>query len=153
MTAATADRAPTSDIESPYAWLRLGVAVAMAAVGGVGLWSLVVALPAIQADFGVDRAAASLPYAFAMMGFAGGGVVIGRLADRFGILAPLALGTVSLGIGYISVGLAPNLWMVTAAHVLLGFGCSATFAPLIADISHWFSRRRGIAVGIVASGN
>ena len=75
--------APATDIESPYAWLRLAVAVTLSAVGGVGMWSVVVALPAIQAEFGVDRAAASLPYTMAMIGFAGGGVVIGRLADRF----------------------------------------------------------------------
>jgi MFS family permease len=152
MTAATS-HAPATEIESAYAWLRLAVAVALSAVGGVGMWSVVVALPAIQADFGVDRAAASLPYTMAMIGFAGGGVIIGRLADRFGILVPLALGTVSLATGYVCVGLSPNLTLVALAHTLLGFGCSATFGPLMADISHWFSRRRGIAVAIAASGN
>jgi len=152
MIAATG-HAPATEIESAYAWLRLAVAVALSAVGGVGMWSVVVALPAIQADFGVDRAAASLPYTMAMIGFAGGGVIIGRLADRFGILIPLALGTVSLAIGYVCVGLSPNLTLVALAHTLLGFGCSATFGPLMADISHWFSRRRGIAVAIAASGN
>jgi MFS family permease len=152
MTAATG-HAPATEIESAYAWLRLAVAVALSAVGGVGMWSVVVALPAIQADFGVDRAAASLPYTMAMIGFAGGGVIIGRLADRFGILIPLALGTVSLAIGYVFVGLSPSLTLVALAHTLLGFGCSATFGPLMADISHWFSRRRGIAVAIAASGN
>jgi MFS family permease len=145
--------APATDIESPYAWLRLAAAVTLSAVGGVGMWSVVVALPAIQAEFGVDRAAASLPYTMAMIGFAGGGVVIGRLADRFGILVPLTVGTVSLGIGYVAVGLSPSLWLVALAHTLLGFGCSATFGPLMVDISHWFSKRRGIAVAIAASGN
>src|SRR6185437_2820789 len=152
MTAA-AGQAPVSDVESSYAWLRLAVAVALATVGGVGMWSVVVALPAIQADFGVDRAAASLPYTLAMLGFAGGGVIIGRLADRFGILPPLILGILSLGAGYIGVGLSPSLTLVAFAHKLLGFGCSATFGPLMADISHWFERRRGIAVAIAAAGN
>jgi predicted MFS family arabinose efflux permease len=32
-------------------------------------------------------------------------------------------------------------------------GSSATFGPLVADVSLWFQRRRGIAVAIVASGN
>jgi MFS family permease len=145
--------APASEIESPYAWLRLAVALVLSAVGGVGMWSVVVALPAIQADFGVDRAAASLPYTLAMIGFAGGGVVIGRLADRFGILVPLTLGTISLAVGYVGVGLSPNLTSVALAHALMGFGCSATFGPLMADVSHWFSRRRGIAVAVTASGN
>jgi MFS family permease len=152
MTAA-AGQAPVSDVESSYAWLRLAVAVALATVGGVGMWSVVVALPAIQAEFGVDRAAASLPYTLAMLGFAGGGVIIGRLADRFGILPPLILGILSLGAGYIGVGLSPSLTLVAFAHTLLGFGCSATFGPLMADISHWFERRRGIAVAIAAAGN
>ena len=59
----------------------------------------------VLADFGVARADASLPYTLAMLGFAGGGVLMGRLADRFGIAVPLALGTVSLGLGYLAVGL------------------------------------------------
>ena len=118
------------------------------------MWSVVVALPAIQADFGVARADASLPYTLAMLGFAGGGVIMGRLADRFGIAVPLALGTLALGLGYVAVGHAATLWQVAIAYgLLIGFGCSATFGPLIADMSHWFVRRRGIAVAIAASGN
>ncbi len=79
---------------------------------------------------------------------------MGRLADRFGIAVPLALGTVLLGLGYLAVGQASSLWQVALAHgLLIGIGCSATFGPLMADISHWFVRRRGIAVAIAASGN
>ena len=39
-------------------WLRLAVAVLLSTIGGVGMWSVVVVLPAVQAEFGVDRAAA-----------------------------------------------------------------------------------------------
>jgi MFS family permease len=141
-------------IDSAKAWLRLGVAVLLSTIGGVGMWSVVVALPAIQADFGVARADATLPYTLAMIGFACGGVVMGRLADRFGIAVPLALGTVSLSLGYLAVGHASSLGQVALAHgLLIGIGCSATFGPLMADISHWFVRRRGIAVAIAAAGN
>jgi len=142
-----------SDIESPYAWLRLATAVLLATIGGVGMWSVVVALPAIQADFGVDRADAALPYTLAMLGFGGGGVLMGRLSDRFGITAPLGLGALSLGLGYLAVGHAASLWQVAAAHALIGLGSSASFGPLMADVSHWFDRRRGIAVSLAASGN
>jgi MFS family permease len=141
-------------VDSAAAWLRLAVAMLLATIGGVGMWSVVVALPAIQADFGVDRAAAALPYTFAMLGFGGGGIIMGRLADRFGVAVPLVLGTLALGLGYVTAGLAPSLWQVAIAHgLLIGFGCSATFGPLMADISHWFLRRRGIAVALAASGN
>lgn len=140
--------------DSPAAWLRLGIAVTLSTIGGVGMWSVVVALPAIQAEFGVVRADAALPYTLAMIGFAGGGVLTGRLADRFGIALPLALGTALLVIGYLAVGYAESLWQAALAHgLLIGIGCSATFGPLMADISHWFVRRRGIAVSIAAAGN
>src|SRR6478609_7620003 len=152
MNAATG-HAPSSDIESRYAWLRLATVVALSAVGGVGMWSVVVALPAIQADFGVDRAAASLPYTLAMIAFGGGGIVTGRLADRFGVALPLVLGTLALALGYLAAGHAASLTQVALAHALIGLGCSATFGPLMADISHWFVQRRGIAVAIAASGN
>jgi len=89
-----------------------------------------------------------------MLGFAGGGVLTGRLADRFGIAVPLTIGTLALGLGYLGVGLSANLGQVALAHgLLIGFGCSVTFGPLMADISHWFMRRRGIAVALAASGN
>jgi MFS family permease len=143
-----------SDADSSYAWLRLAIAVLVSTIGGVGMWSVVVALPAIQADFGVARADASLPYTLTMLGFGAGGIVTGRLADRFGIAMPLAFGALSLAFGYIAAGYASSLWQVAIAHgLLIGLGCSTTFGPMMADMSHWFVRRRGIAVAIVASGN
>jgi MFS family permease len=149
-----ADTDSSSRIDSRAAWQRLVVAVLLSTVGGVGMWSFMVALPAIQADLGIGRGEASLPFTLAMIGFACGGVLMGKLADRFGIAAPLALGTVLLGLGYLAVGLSSSLWQVALAHgLLIGVGSSASFGPLMADTSHWFVRRRGIAVAIAASGN
>jgi MFS family permease len=117
------------------------------------MWSIMVALPVIQTDFGVSRADASLPFTMVMIGFAGGGIVMGRLADRFGIAVPLTIGTLALSAGYLATGMSSSLWQVALAHTLIGLGSSATFGPMMADISHWFVRRRGIAVAIAASGN
>jgi MFS family permease len=151
---ATAGAATPELTDSPYAWWRLAVSVLLSTIGGVGMWSVVVVLPAMQADFGVDRGAASLPYTLTMFGFAGGGVLFGQIADRYGVTLPVILSTLALGAGYIAVGYAPSLWLVAVAQgALIGVGCSATFAPLMADISHWFVRRRGIAVAVAASGN
>jgi len=139
--------------ESAYAWFRLGISLLLGTVGSVGMWSVVVVLPTVQADFGVARAEASLPYTLAMMGFGVGGIVMGRIADRLGILAAVFLGACCLAGGYIAAGLAPTLWVFALAHALIGFGASATFGPLMADISYWFTRRRGIAIAISSSGN
>ena len=140
-------------VESLFAWLRLIAAVALGTIGSVGMWSVPVVLPAVQVEFGVARADASLPFTLAMIGFACGGVLMGRLTDRFGIAAPVICGALALSIGYVAAGFAPNLMLFALVHVLIGLGSSATFGPLIADTSQWFTRRRGIAVAIVSSGN
>ena len=141
--------------DGAYAWRRLVVSLAIATISGVGLWSAVVALPVIQAEFGLDRGGASVPYTATLIGFALGGVAMGRLADRFGIRIPLLLGGAMLGLGYVAAAAAQSYWQfVLAQAVLIGMlGSSASFGPLVADVSHWFVRRRGIAVAIAASGN
>jgi MFS family permease len=145
----------SSPIDSRYAWWRLAASLALSTIGGIGLWSVVVSLPAIEAEFGVDRGDASLPYLATMLGFAAGGLVMGRLADRFGIMVPVMISAFALGLGYVAAASATNLWQFMAVQALLvGFlGSSATFAPLLADVSLWFVKRRGIAIAIVASGN
>jgi MFS family permease len=139
--------------DSGAAWLRLGATMLVSTVGGVGMWSVVVALPAVQAEFGVPRAEASLPFTLTMLGFAFGGVIMGRLLDRFGLLAPLGVGAVALGLGYVGAAVAGSLVVFALAQALIGFGCSVTFGPLMADMSNWFVRRRGAAVTLCSSGN
>ena len=141
--------------DSRYAWLRLAASLALMTLGGVGMYGVVVALPAVQAEFGVARADASFPYALTMIGFGIGGIVMGRLADRFGVIVPVLIGSLCLGLGLVLAGMAGSILMFGIAHGLLaGFlGCAATFAPLVADTSLWFNRRRGLAVAICASGN
>ncbi len=144
-----------AEADSPMAWARLATAVALSTLGGVGMWSVVVVLPAVQAEFGATRGSAALSYTLTMLGFAVGGVLMGRLSDRFGILRPVAGGTVALALGFGLAALSGSLWQFALAQgLLIGLlGSSATFAPLIADVSLWFVRRRGIAVALCASGN
>ena len=140
--------------ESAYAWTRLFAALLLSAIGGVGMWSVIVALPAVQAEFGVARSAASLPYTVTMICFGFGGILMGRLSDRFGIVAPVAGGAIVLGLGYAVASQATSLWQFALAQgLLVGVAGSATFAPLIADTSLWFTRHRGMAVAIIASGS
>jgi MFS family permease len=142
-------------VESGYAWARLVVSLVICTVGNVALWSVVVVLPTVQADFGVARGDASLPYTAAMMGAVVGGVIMGWLADRFGIVLPVMLGGASLALGYVLAGLSQNIWQFTLAHALLIglLGGAAMFAPVIADVSHWFTRNRGLAIAVGATGS
>jgi MFS family permease len=146
---------PRPGVESPYAWGRLAASLLLMTIGGSGMYSVAVVLPRIQAEFGVARADASLPYTLTMVGFGIGGVLMGRLSDRFGVMVAVLVGTLGLGAGFIAAGSAASLWQFNLAQgVLIGLlGTSATFVPLVADTSRWFSRRRGIAVAICMSGN
>jgi MFS family permease len=142
------------EIDSPYAWLRLTIALVISAVGGVGLWSVVVALPAVQADFGAERGAASLPYTCVSVGIALGSLMMGRLLDRVGLVTPILIGAATLGIGYALSSISGSIWQFSLIYLVIGmFGSAATFVPVISDISLWFERRRGIAVGLAASGS
>lgn len=141
--------------DSPYAVFRLIVTLALITLGSSGMYVIAVVLPSVQVDFGVDRADASLPYTVMMIGFGLGGMFMGWLSDRYGIMLPLLIGAVGMGLGYAAAAASGNIWMFTLVHgALIGLiGSSATFAPLIADTSMWFIRRRGIAVAVCASGN
>jgi MFS family permease len=152
---ATTGRDSAADIDSAYAWRRLACTGLMSTIGGVGMWSFVVALPVVQAEFGVSRADASLPYTLLMLGFGVGGIFMGRFADRRGIVPPLLIAIAALGAGYVLSAFSTSIWQLALVHcVFLGlFGTSVMFAPLLADISHWFVRRRGIAIAVTASGN
>ncbi len=130
--------------DSPYAWSRLLISLMLATIGGIGLWSVIIALPTIQAAFEVDRGLASAPYLMTMIGFAAGGVFMGRMSDRFGIRVPLLVSSLVLCAGYILAAQAQTIWQFIAVQaVLIGmFGSSTTFGPLVADITLWFRRRR-----------
>ncbi len=142
------------DIDGRYAWTRLVISTILATIGGAGMWAVVVVLPSVQAEFGVDRADASLPYTMTMLGFALGNVVIGRSIDRLGFVLPALIGALMLGAGFILAAMAGSITQFSIVQgLLIGIGSSATFGPLIADISHWFVKRRGIAVATAASGN
>jgi len=135
--------------------MRLLVALVLMTVGASGMYVVAVVLPAVQAEFGVARADASMPYTWLMVGFGLGGILMGRLADRFGVTVPILISAAGLGLGFALAGTAGNIWVFSIAHgLLIGLlGASATFAPLIADTTLWFVRRRGIAVAVCASGN
>lgn len=140
-------------VDSRAAWLRLAISLTIGVVGNIGMWAIIVILPDVQKEFNVDRADASLPYTLTMIGFALGNFYLGKLADKLGIFKVLLLACGMLCSGYFLCTIAPNIWAFSAIQLIIGIGTGASFSPLMADISHWFFRRRGIAVALVASGN
>ena len=111
------------------------------------MWSFVVALPAVQADFGVARGEASLPFTLTMIGFGVGGIVMGRLADTLRRRACRCWSARSRWASAMCCRRSPptsgsSRWR----RACIGFGASGSFGPMMADISHWFEqppRHRG----------
>ena len=146
--------APASLIDSRQAAWRLLTTLGLVVLGNSSMYVVSVVLPAVQAEFGVGRADASLPYTLMMVCLGLGGIWTGRMADRHGLMPVLCVGAVAVCGGFVWAGLSGSIWGFGLAHGLMGLiGSSATFAPLMADTALWWNKRRGIAVAICASGN
>lgn len=140
-------------LDSRASWARLGLSLMISLIGNVGMWSIIVIMPAMQAEFGVERADAAIPYTLTMLGFALGNFAIGRAVDRWGVARALAASALLMALGFALAALAPNIATLSALQFIIGFATATSFGPLIADLSQWFLKRRGIAVAIIASGN
>ena len=157
MNSSATPHAPTDPglIDSRQAAMRLLTTLGLVTLGNSSMYVVSVVLPAVQAEFGVGRGDAALPYTLMMVCLGLGGLWTGRWADRKGLAPVLFMGAAAVSGGYLWAGLSDSLWSFGLAHgLLLGFlGSSATFAPLLADAALWWNRHRGLAVAICASGN
>ncbi|HEX3440144.1 MAG TPA: MFS transporter, partial [Pseudolabrys sp.] len=86
-------------------------------------------------------------------GFGAGSILLGRLIDTKGAFVTLLLSTVLIAGGYALAALAPSLAVFALLQAVIGIGAGAAFIPLVADTSHWFAKRRALAMAICASGN
>jgi MFS family permease len=143
----------SSILDSRYSWTRMVITLFVAIIINAGMWEIIAIMPAVQLEFGVDRAGASLPYTLTMIGFGVGNFVIGKAVDRFGVSLSLIGAAVGVAVGLYLATISTSIVMMSFAQLLIGLASAVGFGPLIADISHWFLKRRGIAMAIVASGN
>ena len=154
-TPAPEDDPARGEPESAYAWTRLCAALVLSGIGGVGMWSVIVALPAVQAEFGVARSAAvaALHHDDDLLRLRRhpDGTPLRSLRHR---RPRRGRRRSCLGVGYAVASQATSLWQfVLAQGLLVGVASSVAFAPIIADTSLWFTRHRGMAVAIIASGS
>lgn len=141
-------------IETPYSWV-----VALASLGTLALamganYLAIVGVPFFEADMGWSRTAATSVYTATTLGAGVGGIVMGFYASRVGVRGALWVASAAIAIGCAMVAMAEGLAGILAPAFLfvgmLGMGCG--FAPLIANVTLWFDRNRGLAIAVVASG-
>jgi MFS family permease len=139
-------------IETRSSWVAAGVSVILLSTSFGALWITAVGLSQIAADLGGARSAPSLASSLGWLGTAFGGVVMGRLADWYGVRWTAIIGSLCLGIGlYISTLGEP--WQLYLGHGLfMGLlGNAGLNAPLYVYVSRWFDRRRGSALALISS--
>ena len=138
-----------------YPIIRLFASLGLTTISIVAMYIGVVGLKPIATEFGITRGIGSLPYAFFMIGFGIGNIIHGRIGDRYGTIVPALIGSATLPLGLILSAQTEALWHFFLIFAIFSgmLGASGVFTPIIADISHWFTKRRGLAVAIVLSGS
>lgn len=149
-----ADPAERASIESAASWWIAAVALVMASLSFGAISAVPVLLKPLAAEWGVGASPISLVHTSGMLGAALGGLVLGRVLDRYGFF-PIGIAAAgSTGVGLLIASHAHSLVLLHIAFgVLVGaVGQGGLFSALSAAVAQWFDRRRGLAIAIVASG-
>ncbi len=141
------------DPETRRSWWIATASMLIMFVGWGAPYVVAVALKPIAAELAVPRSIPSLATSLAYIGSGVGGIFMGWWADRVGAMWPALLGSLMVGLGAI-VASSGGVWQLYVGYgVMVGLlGNAGTFAPLMANTSRWFGRRRGTALALVASG-
>jgi len=137
-----------------YGWVVVGAAFAVLFVAYGIQFTFGVFMHFIAADTGWSRGNLSAPYSLYVFIYSVLGFATGRLTDRYGPRRVITIGACLLGAGVILMGRAHALWQFyLALGVLAACGMSAAYVPCNATVVRWFTRRRGLAISITASGS
>ena len=147
-------RRHSPSVETPYGWVVVFASLALHSISLGAPAILFVALKPIAADLDTVRAVPSMAYSLMMIGTGIGGIAMGRWMDRYGVMQPVLFGAVMICLGALLASHAEGRWsLYIATGLLMGLlGKAAMVAPLVANVTRWFDRRRGLAVAIITSG-
>lgn len=146
--------AASESVEEPFGWVVVVASVMAITVGGAAYYIPIVSLKLIAAEFDWPRAIPALGFSLTIFGSGIGGVYMGRWSDRVGMAPPLVFGTLMIALGCVLSSYATGIWtFLIAQGLFIGLlGNGALYGPLVANVTRWFDRRRGLAVGMVATG-
>jgi OFA family oxalate/formate antiporter-like MFS transporter len=134
-------------------WPVVAGAFLVLMVGFGAIYSYAAFADEIADEFAVPRGAVAPIYALS-----GGtcffvSALSGRLADRIGARATVAIGTLFVGLGLMVAATSGSLVEVYAGYGLLtGLGTGCAYVPAVAAVQGWFDAHRGLASGIAVSG-
>jgi MFS family permease len=149
------DTRPTEvrSIETRTSWLVASVSLVMLGMSFGGPWITAVGLKVIASDTGGARQVPALAVSLAFFGTGLGGILMGRVANRYSVKWTAIIGASMIAVGLVlSAGGQP--WQLYLGHGLfMGLlGNAGLNAPLFVYVSRWFDRRRGSALALISSG-
>jgi MFS family permease len=144
----------THSIETRTSWVVASISLLLLGLSFGGMWITAVGLKAVAADMGGTRAVPSLATSLAWLGSGAGGILMGRIANRYGVRWTVIAGSLMMAVGLIISANATQPWQLYVGHGLfMGLiGNSGLNAPLMVYASRWFDRRRGSALALISSG-
>jgi MFS transporter, OFA family, oxalate/formate antiporter len=136
-----------------YGWVIVGGAFLVLFIAYGTQYAFGVFFGALLGEFGWSRASLSGAFSLYTVAYAACGLAAGRLTDRWGPRAVIALGGGFLGLGLIGMSGTTMLWhMYVLYGVVSALGMSTAFVPCAATVARWFVRRRGLALGLTSAG-
>lgn len=109
--------------------------------------------PALEASFGLSRAAASWIFSIGVAASLGLAPWAGSMSARFGVRRALAIAAFAIGTGFVVFAMAPVAVVALAGYALaVGIGGSLAYVPAVSAVTPWFERRRGLATGLASIG-
>lgn len=137
-----------------YGWVIVAVTFVTMAIGVNARTSFSLLFPPIISEFVWDRGVTAGAFSFGFLVSAIMSPLMGKLMDRGGPRAVMELGTVLMGAGLLLAPLTSQPWhlyltigvLVGAGSICLGYSGQSLFLP------NWFSRKRGLAIGIAFAG-
>ncbi|MFC1989148.1 MFS transporter [Chloroflexota bacterium] len=131
-------------------WILLATSLIHFYGGGVFIFGFTAFFNPLVREFRWSYAATLIAASFRSLEGGIAAPIVGFLTDRFGARGLILIGGIAAGTGYMLLSRINSLWSFYAAFIFLSIGVSMMFPlPGWTAVTHWFSRKRGMAIGIL----
>ncbi len=137
-----------------YGWVVVAASTLMIAITFGLLYSYSVFFKPLAEYFGWDRSSVSFIYSSLLIIRGALSIVTGWFADRYGPMKLMVFCGFMIGLGLVLSSQVQTLWQFFITYAVIeAIGLSGAFGIGSALISRWFTQKRGLALGILASGS
>ncbi len=136
-----------------YGWVTVIISTCLFAAGGIAVYTFGIFLIPLTTAFGWDRGVLSGAVSIAWLASGFLAILSGKLSDRYGPRVLVTISGLLVGAGFLLLSQANSLWQVYLSRgFLMGVAGAFLYTPVMSTIPRWFVSRRGLAIGIAATG-